>query len=77
MHRGGGGSKAKFSLFKVGKKLERSFGVKKTLYLSLNVFCTKVIIGDTIFKSPTGDGTAILPGHPSNAKVSQALYRLS
>ena len=42
---------------------------KKALYLSVNVFSTKVLIGDTIFTSPTGDGTAILRGHPSHAKV--------
>ena len=42
---------------------------KKALNLSINVFSTKVPIGDTIFKSPTGDGTAILRGHPSYAKV--------
>ena len=40
-----------------------------TFYLSVNVFSTKVIIGDTIFTSPTGDGTAILRGHPNHAKV--------
>ena len=28
-------------------------------FLSVNVFSTKVLIGDTIFTSPTGDGTAI------------------
>ena len=39
-------------------------------YLSVNVFSTKVLIGDTIFTSPNGDGTAILRGHPSHAKVS-------
>ena len=40
--------------------------VKKTaLYLSVNVFSTKVLIGDTIFTS----GTAILRGHPSHEKV--------
>ena len=39
------------------------------LYLSVNVFSTKVLIGETIFTSPTGDGTAILRGHPSHAKV--------
>ena len=39
-------------------------------YLSINVFSMKVLIGDTIFTSPTGDGTAILRGHPSHAKVS-------
>ena len=43
--------------------------IKKALYLSVNVFSTKVLIGDTIFTSPTGDGTAILRGHPSHAKV--------
>ena len=37
--------------------------------MSVNVFSTKVLIGDTIFTSPTGDGTAILRGHPSHAKV--------
>ena len=42
---------------------------KIALYLSVNVFSTKVLIGDTIFKSPNGDGTAILRGHPSHAKV--------
>ena len=30
-------------------------GEKKTLYLSVNVFSTKVLILDTIFTSPTGD----------------------
>ena len=30
---------------------------KKALYLSVNVFSTKALIGDTIFKSPIGDGT--------------------
>jgi len=38
-------------------------------YLCVNVFITKVLIEDTIFTSPTGDGTAILRGHPSHAKV--------
>ena len=40
---------------------------KKAFYLSVNVFCTKVLIGDTIFKSPNGDETTILRGHPSHA----------
>ena len=40
------------------------------LYLSVNVFSTKVLIGDTIITSPNGDGTAILRSHPSHAKVS-------
>ena len=44
--------------------------IKKYTFLSVNVFITKVLmIVDTIFRSPTGDGTAILPGHPSHAKV--------
>ena len=34
-------------------------GKKNALFLSVNVFSTKVLIGDTIFTSPTGDGTAI------------------
>ena len=42
---------------------------KNALYLSVNVFGTKVLHGDTIFTSPTGDGTAILRGHLSHAKV--------
>ena len=37
---------------------------KKALYLSVNVFSRKVLIEDTIFTSPTGDGTAIIRGHP-------------
>ena len=47
-----------FKLWKWKKKK------KKALYLSVNV-----LIGDTIFTSPNGDGTAILRGHPSHAKV--------
>ena len=43
--------------------------MKKALYLSVNVFSKKVRIGNTIFTSPTGEGTAILRGHPSHAKV--------
>ena len=41
---------------------------KNVLYLGFNVFRTLVLIEDTIFKSSTGDGTAILRGHPSYAK---------
>ena len=37
--------------------------------MSVNVFSTKALIEDTIFTSPTGDGTTILRGHPSHAKV--------
>ena len=36
---------------------------KKALYLNVNVFSTKVLIGDTTL-------TAISRGHPSHAKVS-------
>ena len=43
---------------------------KCTFYLRVKVFSTKVLIGDTILTSPNGDGTAILRGHPSHAKVS-------
>ena len=42
---------------------------QKALYLSVNEFSTKVPVGDTIFTSPTGDGTVILRGHPSHTKV--------
>ena len=42
---------------------------KIALYLSVNVFSRKVLIGDTIFTSPCGDGTAILSGLPSHTKV--------
>ena len=39
-------------------------------YLSVSVFSAKVLIGDTIFTSPTGDGNIILCGHLSeHAKV--------
>ena len=49
-------------------------GLKKrnALYLSVNVFITKVPIEDTSLTSPTGDEAAILRAHPSHAKV----YRL-
>ena len=52
-------------------ELSQGLGYKKALYLSVNAFSTKVLIGDTIFKSPAGDETAILRGHPSHAKVQQ------
>ena len=42
---------------------------KNALYLSVNVFSTKVVIEDTIFTFPTGDGKVILRSHPSHAKV--------
>ena len=42
---------------------------KKKLNLSVNVFSTNLLIGNTIFTSPTGDETAILRGHSSHANV--------
>ena len=42
---------------------------KIALYLSVNVFNRKVLIGDSFFASPCGDGTATLSGHPSHKKV--------
>ena len=42
---------------------------KNALLLSANVFSTKVLIGDTFFTSPIGDGAAILRGYPSHVKV--------
>ena len=38
--------------------------------MNVNVFRTKVLIRDTSFTFPTGDGTAILHGRLSRAKVS-------
>ena len=46
---------------------------KRALYLSVDVFSTKVLIGDTIFMSPTENETAILRGHPSHAHEGQAV----
>ena len=42
--------------------------LKQCTYLSVNVFSTKVLIGDTIFTSPTRDGAVILRDHPSHGK---------
>ena len=39
-------------------------------YLRVNVFSMKVLIADTIFKSPAGDGTAI--GHPREPREGLA-----
>ena len=38
-------------------------------YLSVNVFSTKVLIEDTIFMSPTGDGTTCTDLYSSHTKV--------
>ena len=40
--------------------------------MSNNVFSTKVLIGDTIFTSPTGDGTAILRAWSSEPREGLA-----
>ena len=42
---------------------------KDALFLSVNEFSTKVLIGDTIFPSPCGGGTGILRVRPSHVKV--------
>ena len=44
---------------------------KKALYLSVNVLAQKYWLGTLFLTSPTGDGTAILHGHPSHVKVYQ------
>ena len=43
------------------------------LDLKTNIFSTKLLIEDTIFTSPTEDRTAILRGHPNQAKVMQVI----
>ena len=53
------------------RETDEDYVKKKALYLSVKVFSTKLLIGDTIFTSPTGDGnrTTILYGHLSHGKV--------
>ena len=46
---------------------------KTALSSSVNVFSTKVLIGDIIFTSPTGDGAAFLRGRSSHAKIASHL----
>ena len=43
--------------------------MKNTRNFIVSVFSKKVLIGGTSFTSPTGDGTAILRGHPTQTKV--------
>ena len=49
--------------FPVSLKSGQSFSPlekkKKVLYLSVKVFSTEVLIGDTVFTSPTGDWTRV------------------
>ena len=61
-------SQSSLNFFQVLFQLLRLFE-KKTFYLNVNVFSTKVLIGDTIFMSPTRDRNAILCGNPSHIKV--------
>ena len=57
--------------FSVEKKrvLWVSLLVKNSLYFSANAFSSKVLIGNTIFTFPIGDGTTISRGHPSHTMV--------
>ena len=52
-------------------KVPCKYKKNNALYLSMsvNVFSTKVVIGNTTLTSPTGDPAAILCSHPSHAKV--------
>ena len=43
---------------------------RKALSSSVYVFCSKVLTEETIFTSPSGDGTAILRGHPSPQRIT-------
>ena len=47
---------------------------KKTLYMGVNVFSRKVLVGDTTFTSPTGDGITIFHGHLSLLFATQRQY---
>ena len=42
---------------------------KEKHFIWVSMYFKKELIGDTVFTYPTGDGTAILCGHPSYAKV--------
>ena len=52
--------------FEIKKKIKNN---NKKSILFVTAFSTKVLIGDTIFTSPTEEGTSILRGHPSHTKV--------
>ena len=51
------------------KNINCSVFEKNALYLSVDVFNMKVLIGDTICTYPTKDGTAIFRGDPRHANV--------
>ena len=53
------GSWVTIAILVLASKKQKTKNKKNALYLSVNVFSTKVLIGDTVFTSPTGDGTAI------------------
>lgn len=46
-----------------------TLALKNALFLSVNVFSTRVLIKDAIFMSPTEDRATILRGHSSHVKV--------
>ena len=50
-------------------RTESKMKIHNALYLRFIVVSTKVRIEDTIFTSPTGDGSAILRDHTSHTKV--------
>ena len=50
------------------KNINCSVFEKNALYLSVIIFSTKVLMGITIFTSPTEEETAIFRGRPSRAK---------
>ena len=51
------------------QNLQTNCQEKKKLYLRVSVFSIKVILGDTSFTSPTGDGTTILCCHLCHTKI--------
>lgn len=56
--------------FASGKRITTLGAKKNALYLNVKVFTsTKILIDDTIFTSPTGEGTVILRAHLSHVNV--------
>ena len=51
------------------EEIKPSAGKKRHFPWESTYLALKVIIGDTIFSSPTGEGTALLHSHPSHAQV--------
>ena len=50
--------------------------LKNALYLSVNVFCMEVLIWDTIFMSPTGDGLVILQWSSEPQKICEFIWMI-